>query len=476
MEVRGGQQAVPIFFVLMKQPKIVIIGAGSAIFGPNTIATLIGSERLQGSYLGLVDLDQDSLERVQQVSERMNEAWAAGWTIEASTERRPLLPDADFVIVAVEVPPREKLWRMDWQIPLEHGLRQPYGENGGPGGMLHAFRQIPPLLAIARDMEELCPRAWLINFSNPLPRLTRAISRYTTIKTVGKCHQIEVGYAIVAVLLREAYGLTVPEQVSLNSDPSNVGVIHQLAAQGREHFAIKAAGLNHFTWMVDVRDRHTGADLYPQLRAAVAEAPAGFEPLSMDLFRAFGYCPVPGDTHLAEYLPWTHDPASKPWERYALPLYDWEGNEMFRTFSHHRLTQMVKGKVSVDGLRSAPSEGALEVIEAMAFNLNRYEEAVNVPNEGAIPNLPPETIVEVPGLVSAVGVRGIQLDPLPAPIAELCRREAALVELVVEAGVTGDRELALQALLLDPMINDTERARVILADYLDAFAEYLPQF
>ena len=460
----------------MKQTSIVIVGAGSATFGPNTIASLIGSRRLQGSRLGLVDLDRGSLKRVCRVAERMNESWNAGWTIEASTERRDLLCGTDFVVVAIEVPPREKLWRLDWEIPLRHGLRQPYGENGGPGGMMHTFRQIPPLLEIVRDMEELCPAAWLINFSNPLPRLTRAIVKYSEIKTVGKCHQIEVGYAILAVLLRDHYHLSVPESITLHSDPANVDVIRRLAAQGREQFAVKAAGLNHFTWMVDVRDRHSGADLYPLLRETVAEAPAGFEPLSLDLFRAFGLCPVPGDTHLAEYLPWTHDPVSEPWERYALKLYDWEGYEMDRRHGHQRLARMAKGQLSVDNLRDEPSEGALELVEAITLNLNSYEEAVNIPNSGAIPNLPAEAIVEVPGLLSGAGVHGVRLDPLPAPIAELCRREAALVELVVDAAVVGDRELALQALLLDPMIDDIDRARAILADYLDVFADYLPQF
>jgi alpha-galactosidase len=397
-------------------------------------------------------------------------------TIEASTERRELLAGADFVIVSIEVPPREALWRLDWEIPLRHGLRQPFGENGGPGGLMHAMRQIPPLMAIAHDMEALCPDAWLINFSNPLPRLTRAITRYSGIKTVGKCHQIRVGYAIVATLLGAQVGLDVPPDVHLHSDPSNAGVIGQLAGQGYSRFAVKAAGLNHFTWMLDVRSRADGADVYPALRAAAADAPAGFEPLTMELFRVFGYCPVPGDTHLAEYLPWTHDPQSRPWERYEIPLYDWEGNEMFREFSHHRLQQMASSELSVEGMRSAYSEGAVEIIEGIICNRNDYDEAVNVPNDGAIPNLPAETVVELPALISGAGIQPVQVGPLPAAIAELCRREAALVELVVEAAVTGSRELALQALLLDPMINDVDRARAILDDYLETFAAFLPQF
>jgi alpha-galactosidase len=386
------------------------------------------------------------------------------------------LAGADFVIVSIEVPPREKLWRLDWEIPLRHGLRQPYGENGGPGGLMHTMRQVPPLLAIARDMEALCPDAWLINFSNPLPRLTRAITRYTGLKTVGKCHQLKTGYAIVAALLGPQVGIEAPPGVHFHSDPSNVPVVSLLGQQGRQHFAIKAAGLNHFTWMLDVRRRDNGEDVYPALREAAADAPSGLDPLTMDLFRVFGYCPVPGDTHLAEYLPWTHDPLSRPWERYAIPLYDWDGNEMFREFSHHRLQQMASGALSVEGMRGAHSEGAVEIIEGIVCNRNDYDEAVNVPNGGAIPNLPPETIVELPALIGGAGIQPVQVGPLPSGVAELCRREAALVELVVEAAVTGSREVALQALLLDPMIDDVDRARAILDDYLESFAPYLPQF
>ena len=460
----------------MSAAHIVLIGAGSASFGPSTLATILRSERLRGSFIGLVDLDEAALARTQQVARRMNEAWNAQMTICASTRRDELLKGADFVIVSIEVPPREKLWRMDWEIPLRHGLRQPYGENGGPGGMMHTFRQVPPLMAIVRDMERLCPGAWLINFSNPLPRLTRTVTKYSNIRAVGKCHQLEVGYAIVAVLLAEECGLKVPDEIHLHSDPANGGTLRSLAALGRTHFQIKAAGLNHFTWMLDVRDRQSGVDLYPSLREARERAPANFEPLTLDLFRAFDLCPVPGDTHLAEYLPWTHDPLSEPWERYGLRLYNWEENESFREFSHHRLEQMASGRLAVEGMRESVSEGAVELIEAITGNLNCFEEAVNIPNRGAIPNLPPETIVEVPALVSGSGVQGVQLDPLPAGVAELCRREASLVELVVDAAVSGDRDLALQALLLDPMVNDIGRAHLILDDYLAAFAPYLPQF
>jgi alpha-galactosidase len=462
----------------MPATKIAIIGAGSASFGSATVATILRSPVLRGSELALVDLDEESLANMHQAALLMNEAWDSQMTISASTNRCDVLGRAKFVIVSIEVPPREALWRLDWEIPVRHGLRQPYGENGGPGGFMHACRQIPPFMAIVRDMEERCPDAWLINFSNPLPRITRAVTKYSSIQTVGKCHQLDVGYGIIATLLAPTYGFELSRKLDLHSDPANVPAIRRMAGLGRQHFKIKAAGLNHFSWMVDVRDRQTGEDLYPALRAANREAslPAEFEPLTRDLFAIFDYCPVPGDTHLCEYLAWTHDSLAMPWQRYNLRLYDWSGNEAYRQFSQEMIRRMAGGSLSVEGLRDSHSEGAAEIIEAIVANSDYYDDAANVANNGAISNLPDTAVVELPALVSGRGVQPVHLGPLPDAIAELCRREAALVEMVVDTAVTGDRNLALQTLLMDPMINDIGRARAILEDYLATFADQLPQF
>lgn len=460
----------------MPATNIVIIGAGSASFGPTTLATIMREPALRGSRLALVDLNEQSLTAVARVAARMNDEWDANMTISASTDRRDALPGAKFVIVSIEVPPREKLWRQDWEISLKHGLRQPYGENGGPGGLMHACRQIPPFLEIVRDMEALCPDAWLINFSNPLPRITRAVTKYSRIKTVGKCHQIEVGYAMCAVLLRERYGIDVPDGVNMNSNPGNVPAKHVLAQAGRQRFNIKSAGLNHFIWLLGIHDKETGEDLYPALRAALADAPPSLDPFSLELFRIFDLLPIPGDTHLVEYLHLAHDPVAKPWERYRLPLYAWGDNEAARDFLLEMLGSMADGRMPVAGMRDAHSEGAAELIAAIAGDADFYDEAVNIPNHGAIANLPDATIVEVPALVNGLGIQAVTLGDLPHPIAALLRREADLVEMVVETAVTGDRQLALQTLLLDPMINDIGRARALLDDYLTTFADYLPQF
>lgn len=457
------------------KPRVVIIGAGSAGFGLGTLATLLRSERLRGGTLALVDLNAEGLGLLDALARRLNREWDAGLSIQSSTQREEVLPGADFVIVAIEVGPREGLWRRDWEIPLRFGVRQPYGENGGPGGLAHTLRQVPAMLAITTDMERLCPDAWLINFSNPLPRLCLAVSRYSRIKVVGLCHQIEIAYMLVGVALADRLGVKVPPGVNSNAHPDIWPLAGAVAAQVRPLVEVKAAGLNHFTWILDVRDRRSGEDLYPAFCQAFMALPPDLEPLTRAVWQATGLCPVPGDSHLAEYLPWCHDPQTRPWEKYHLFLYDWERARAERHRQWQAIEAMARGSAPVDRLKKASGEGAVEIIEGL-LGTEIYREAVNIPNQGHIANLPDGAIVEVPALVGGGGIWGLNVGPLPEMVAELCRREIAVASLAVEAAVSGDRATALQALLLDPCLNDLDTAQAILDAYLAAYAGYLPQF
>jgi alpha-galactosidase len=460
----------------VKPPKVVIVGAGSTIFGLNTLATLMRSPRLRGGTLALVDLNAEGLGLINALARRLNGEWNANLTVESSTRREDVLSSADFVIVSIEVGPREGTWQRDWEIPLQFGVRQPYGENGGPGGFAHTLRQVPEMLAIARDMERLCPDAWLINFTNPVPRLCLAVSRYSRIRTVGLCHQIDVAYMMAGVALAERLGVDVPPGVNSDAHPDIWPKARYVAEQVKPMVDVKAAGLNHFTWILDLRDRCSGEDLYSVFRQAFMALPADFEPLTRALFQATGLCPVPGDSHLAEYLPWCHDPQTRPWIKYDLYLYDWEEAQARRDRQWQAIEAMARGDAPLDDLKDARGEGAVEIIEGLLGGEEIYRPAVNISNQGHIANLPNGAIVEIPALVGGWGIQGLHVGPLPEAIAELCRREITVAGLAVDAAVTGDRAAALQALLLDPCINDLDTARAILDTYLAENAAYLPLF
>jgi alpha-galactosidase len=461
----------------MLPPKIVVVGAGSAIFGLNTLAALMRSQRLRGSRLALVDRDADTLALVGRLAARLNREWDAQMVVTTHTHHAEALDEAEFVVLSIEVPPREALWRSDFEIPLKYGVRQPYAENGGPGGFAHAARNIGPLLEIVGDMEQACPNAWLVNFTNPMARICDAVARYSDIRVVGLCHQITAGYAMVGLALADYLGLEVPTGFTdTHASPGSISPRHQVAHQAMERIDIKAAGLNHFTWMLDVRDKRTGEDLYPLFAERWAALDPTFEPLTRRMYQVFDWFPIPGDEHLCEYLPWVSDPVTQPWEKYDLSLYEWDLWDKLRGRGHEDIARMGEGQMSIEGLRNADSEGALEIIENIAGAGTHYHLAVNLPNQGYISNLPEGAIVEVPGLVSGAGVQGVGVGSLPEPIAELCRREITVARLGVDAAVNGDRQAALQCLLLDPVITDLDVAQQILDDYLETYREHLPQF
>ena len=465
-----------------KPPKIVVIGAGSAIFGLGTLATIMQSSLLRGSELALVDINAQGLELITALAHKMNQAWDSQITITSSTERRDVLSGADFVLVSIQVGPREEVWELDWRIPLNHGLRQPYAENGGPGAFAHTARNLPVILDIARDMEALCPNAWYLNLTNPLIRLTWAVSQHTKIKVLGLCHQLLWAYAMGAAVLADRWALSIPDGFHVHTDADNMAHFIPVAQAGLKHLDIKAAGINHFSWVYDIRDKETGEDLYPLLRERwFSEAYRDFEPLTREIFQIFGLMPTAGDSHMCEYLQQVHDPITKPWHKYDLKLQSWDGNRRRRVYRQQLAQAIVSEEKSVNELRHLErhdilDEGIPEIVAALHFGHNHYHQQLNVPNTGQIPNLPLGAIVETPGMLCGQGILPFSFPPLPKAIEELCRRELVRTEVVVEAAVSGSTQLALQALLLDPMISDIDRAKSILDDFLMTFKTYLPQF
>lgn len=426
----------------MRSPKVVLIGAASTIFGPTTLRDLLLSPVLQGSQIALVDIAEQGLESTLHFGERLNDALGRGCSLSATTDRRSALPGADFVVVSVAVD-RERTWKLDFEIPLRHGVRHVLGENGGPGGLSHSLRNIPLLLDIAHDVEALAPDAWVINFTNPMSRLCMALARHSRVRFVGLCHQIHEGYRLV-------------------SEALEIGI---------EEIQLLAAGLNHFTWILSMTHRQTGEDLYPVFREKLRHAPAGFDPLSREMYETFGLFPTGGGQHIGEYI-------GDAWRHVGTDGYDW-------SWYHNRMVQVrsdvediVRGDdtVAQRWIASPSIERAQQVLAGLWTGDGHAEEAVNVVNNGAIANLPDGAMVEVPAQIVRDRILPMHVGPLPPGIAELCNRQIAIQELVVQAAVNGDRNAALQALALDPVVPDMDVARRVLDELLRTHAAYLPRF
>jgi alpha-galactosidase len=382
-------------------------------------------------------------------AQAVNAATGAGLRIRSTTDRTQALAGAEFVMTAVAVK-RDDLWKLDFQIPLKHGIKQVLGENGGPGGLSHALRNIPIILDIARDMEKLCPDALLLNFSNPESRIGLALSRYTSVRFVGLCHGIGMGYDSIARLT----GLPADDLQGI------------------------AAGLNHFAWFLDIRRKSSGEDVYPLLRAADATYDPTFYPLTRRMLRTYGLYPHPSDDHIGEYLAFA-------WEECGLHGYDFAGADRGREQAWASLSRMASGEQTLpvaEGPRGdrpwlrKSGEFAFPIVVAQVANRHAFIEAVNIRNDGLIGNLPQWAVVEVPATVGADGVKGVQVGDLPAGIAALLNTQAHVQDLVVDAAVQGSRALALQALLADPVVHSALAAERTLDELLRVHAAYLPQF
>src|SRR3972149_10381617 len=202
---------------------ITVIGAGSASFGENPLSALLRSQKLKSSTLRLVDRNAQSLDIIHRLANRLNKEWDSQFHITAYLHHKEALEGANFVVSAIEVGPREELWKSDFEIPLKYGVRQPYAENGGPGGFAHAARNVKPVLEIIRDMERACPEAWFINFTNPMVRICDAVSRHSRIKVVGLCHQVSIGFTMVALALATDLGIEVLEGIAgMHAEPLQI--------------------------------------------------------------------------------------------------------------------------------------------------------------------------------------------------------------------------------------------------------------
>lgn len=440
-------------------PKIVLIGAGSATFGLRTLGSIFQSDVLAGSLIVLHDINPEALRTVEGVARDYLKRHDLPYLLSATTSRQEALEGATFCVISIEVGDRFELWEQDWRIPLQYGFHQVFGENGGPGGLFHSLRIIPPILEICSDIAALCPRAIVINLSNPMSRICLAVKRaYPSLRFVGLCHEIG------------SLPLHLPR--ILDTPLSDL--------------SFTAGGLNHFSVLLDVRYKETGEDAYPDVRQ---RAPAYFESLppltqilregysgqlreaagdkrwsDRKLFQVilerFGYLPITEDSHFGEYIHWAYDVVD---HKGILDFYTW-----YKSWSSERATT-----ARLEAMLDEDHWGTVPIMEGVVSNSGHTEMAVNLPNDGLIDNLPQDLVIEVPGVVDEDGVHGVTLGALPKGIAGLMRIQAAVQDLTVEAALTGSRDVALQALLVDPVVDSVARAEDLLDAMLDLQRPYL---
>jgi alpha-galactosidase len=443
----------------VSENSIVLVGAGSTVFTPGLMQDLAGAPAFAGWTVHLVDLDADAANTMARLGRRIAREAGAELTFVPHTDRREALPGARFVTTTIAMGGADG-WRHDLEVPARHGIAQTVGDSVGPGGVLRALRHVPEVVGIAHDVADLAPEALLVNYSNPLTANVRGVAMSTDVDVIGLCHgAMHTLSALVADL-----GLPSDEVTAV------------------------FAGVNHLSWLLELR--HGSADAYPRLRQLVLEPSAGHDapssggygtalPVSADLLRTFGRYPAPGDRHVAEFFPWYLGDARPdeplPWglqgglddtRRYVAEKADlWE-----------RLHAQAEGIAPLSRTDNQEAERLVAICAAVVTGEPHAELAVNLPNHGLVANLPPDAVVEVPARVGADGVTGVPVGPLPEAIAAVLTARALQQELTVRAALEGSRDLALQALVLDPLVPGPAVASAVLDDAVKAHGALLERF
>lgn len=420
----------------MKAVKIVFIGAGSMSFGIPTFKDIFTTPQLAGATLSLVDIDPENLERMYGLALKMNGASGLGLNIEKTMERREALPGADYIVNSLAIE-RCELWKHDFQVPLKYGIRHCLGENGGPGALFFGMRTIPLIFDICRDIEELCPDAWFLNFSNPESRIVLAVNKYTKVKCIGLCHGIFMAQSDVSQILGIPY----------------------------DEIDVTAAGMNHFQWLLSIREKATGGDLYPLLKEKEQSYDPSFRPFTRNMFHAVGLWPTCSDDHLGEYLPYGYEA--------GMEGYDFAQDEADRVKMKADIAAVVSGEKDVREWLVKSGEKAVEVITALHTGQRAYIPSAVVYNGGAITSLPEDVAVEIPIVVEKDTISKIHIGKLPQSVRSLLSLQSGAQQMAVDAAVFGDRQMALQALLADPVINSTKAAEDILNELWEINKPYI---
>jgi alpha-galactosidase len=446
--------------------QVTIIGGGSYQWGPELMADLFGTPALAGMHLVLQDIDPTPLPKMEALADKLNDAMGAQATVAATTEQKRALEGADFVIVCISTGGFRSM-AVDLDVPAAHGITQTVGDSVGPGGINRALRNVPVLVGMGKDMEEICPDAWLFNITNPMTTLTRSVCRETGIKTVGLCHEVGNFCMDLAIALRQPLEAVVPSVTGVNHFP----VLTSLTVDGADGFDV----------LRDLVEEVGGlASLAPYAGRPEAETFSKLDfaqrhLLKLNMLERWGTFPAAGDRHIAEFVSFALTPESNWGGTYNIELSPIARREKNAAEDRANVDAWLAGTKDLQTWQSG--ELPSPMIEAMLTDVP-FEAPVNIPNAGQAPGLPDGAVLESMCTIDGKGIRGRDVSYLPEPFNEIVRRHVATQELTVEAALTGDRVLAGEAFALDPLAGrgDLGQIDAMVDELLAGTAEWLPQF
>ena len=429
--------------------KITYLGAGSA-FAPVLSKDIFLIPDLDEGELCLVDIDPERLELSRKTTEIINKKLNKNWRIVSSTDRREVMENSDFIINTIEVSGLQTV-RYDYEIPLKYGVDQCIGDTIGPGGIMKALRTIPVWLEILKDAEELCPDAYILNYTNPMSMMMLATFRASKMKAVGLCHSVQ------GTSMRLAEYLEVPY----------------------EELKWRCAGINHMSWFTELT--HKGEDMYPVLKRKAREDRELYEkdPVRFEVMFHFGYFVTESSGHMSEYIPYFRKRPDLV-RKYCREGYLGESGfyaknwPKWRRALDERRKRIIRGEEEPDLKRSV--EYASQIIEGIIFDRKQVIYG-NVLNTGLITNLPQNEVVEVACLVDKNGIQPVYFGELPPQLAALCRSNMAVYDMTVRAIMNNSYEMAEQALMLDPLTSavcSLDEIRRLFRELYEAEKEYLP--
>ncbi|MGI5848784.1 MAG: hypothetical protein ACOX8Q_01730 [Christensenellales bacterium] len=449
--------------------KIVLIGSGSQ-YTEFFLQEIFKYEDFRGCTIALVDRKPERLQEVMNIGKKLNAIM--GWDVEfiGSGERRDMLPGASVVYMFAAVNYMHA-WARELEICQKNGLNPYEFHTTGPSGLSMAMRHVPLALDIAADMEELCPDAWLVLDNNPLARIQAAVMRHSKTKVVGYCY----GHELVQMALEQILDMTDRDESMKSADP-----VEREFMCPAGNVTVRQAGVNHMMWLLDVRDANTGEDLYPKLRsildtAKLSDIPAGYR-YCTEVYRNFGLFATPADSHVADYC-WSADKGNE--ERcglYPFPVKDWFGGRDKDAWA--QIAAKIGDRESAQTFIKQRRTGWMSTqISRYMFNGEpKYFPAFNTVNGGTIENLSPDIIVETCGVIGPDYAAHTKVGKLPAGAAAICELNGRIALMAADASAMGDKNLALQSLLIDPFIHSETVAKNILEDILKENKQYDTRF